>query len=134
MGNMPKPMLIKKDSHGEMNVEEVKGAEAQILTIERVRELTRLDPHNDSRQLVYLPTHEKLLWLKLKIDREAPSVTAGANQIKVDRENLLSDALAAFKGMRDKKKLLQVTFQNEVSRDVGGISREFFSSLMKEMI
>ena len=49
MGNMPKPMLIKKDSHGEMNVEEVKGAEAQILTIERVRELTRLDPHNDSR-------------------------------------------------------------------------------------
>ena len=36
--------------------------------------------------------------------------------------------------MRDKKKLLQVTFKNEVSRDVGGISREFFSSLMKEMI
>jgi len=36
--------------------------------------------------------------------------------------------------MRDKKKLLQVTFKNEVSRDVGGISREFFSSLMKELI
>ena len=32
------------------------------------------------------------------------------------------------------KKLLQVTFQNEVSKDVGGISREFFSSLMKELM
>jgi len=27
-----------------------------------------------------------------------------------------------------------VTFQNEVSKDVGGISREFFSSLMKELM
>ena len=52
----------------------------------------------------------------------------------MSRENLLADALSAFKGLSNKKKILRVTFQNEVSRDVGGISREFFSSLMKEMI
>ena len=46
---MLKPMLIKKDSHGETHVEEVKGAEAKTLTIERVREITRLDPYSDSR-------------------------------------------------------------------------------------
>ena len=27
-GHMPKPMLIKKDSHGETHIEEVKGAAA----------------------------------------------------------------------------------------------------------
>jgi len=79
MGNMPKPMLIKKDSHGETHVEEVKGNESPALTIERVRELTRLNPDTDSSRLKALPTHEKLLWLKMKIDREAPSVTEGAN-------------------------------------------------------
>lgn len=61
-------------------------------------------------------------------------MTSGASEITVSRENLLADALSAFKGLSNKKKILRVTFQNEVSRDVGGISREFFSSLMKEMI
>mmetsp|Transcript_20001 Transcript_20001/g.23687 ORF Transcript_20001/g.23687 Transcript_20001/m.23687 type:complete len:220 (+) Transcript_20001:237-896(+) len=131
---MPKPMLIKKDSHGETHIEEVKEDHSQTLTIERVRELTRLDPDRDSTTLKGLATHEKLIWLKMKIDREAPSITAGASKITVSRENLLADSLAAFKGLKDKKKLLQVTFENEVSRDVGGISREFFSTLMKELI
>ena len=40
MGNMPKPMLIKKDSHGETHIEEVKQDSSQTMTIERVRELT----------------------------------------------------------------------------------------------
>ena len=31
------------------------------------------------------------------------------------------------------KKVLQVSFSNEVSKDVGGISREFFTTIMREM-
>jgi len=88
---MPKPMLIKKDSHGETQIEEVKGNEAPMLTIERVRQLVALNP--GSSELRSLPTHEKLIWIKLKLDKEAPNITAGANQINVDRENLLSDSL-----------------------------------------
>jgi len=34
-GAMPKPMLIKKDSHGETHIEEVKGQ--HNLTIDRIR-------------------------------------------------------------------------------------------------
>jgi hypothetical protein len=41
-GQMPKPILIKKDSHGETHIEEVKGKDQPILTIERVRELEQL--------------------------------------------------------------------------------------------
>ena len=38
-GQMPKPILIKRDSHGETHIEEVKGEGQPVLTIERVREL-----------------------------------------------------------------------------------------------
>jgi len=132
LGNMPKPMLIKKDSHGETTIEEVK---AQTLTIGRVHELKSLDPEAQLSQLKALATHEKLIWLKLKLDSEAPAaVTSGANEITVSRENLLADALQAFKRMENKRKILRVTFENEVSRDVGGISREFFTTIMKEML
>ena len=35
--------------------------------------------------------------------------------------------------MKEPRKVLRVTFKNEVSRDVGGISREFFTTIMKEL-
>jgi len=75
-----------------------------------------------------------VIWLKIKIDKQAPNVTAGSNEIRVDRENLLSDSLAAFKAITAPHKALRVTFKNEVSRDVGGISREFFTTIMKELL
>lgn len=133
LGDMPKPILIKKDSHGETTIEEMKGAQ-EILTIERVRYLTGLDPVTHSSQLGDLPTHEKVIWLRLKIDSKAPHVTSGANEITVDRENLLSDSLIAFKKISNPHKMLRVTFKNEVSRDVGGISREFFTTIMQELL
>lgn len=133
LGDMPKPILIKKDSHGETTIQEVKGAQ-ESLTIDRVRYLTGLDPETNSDVLGQLPTHEKVIWLRLKIDEKAPHVTAGANEITVDRENLLSDSLIAFKQISDPQKMLRVTFKNEVSRDVGGISREFFTTIMQELL
>ena len=33
-----------------------------------------------------------------------------------------------------KRKMLSVTFKDEVSRDVGGISREFFTTIMSELL
>ena len=36
--------------------------------------------------------------------------------------------------MDNPKKVLQVTFQNEMSQDMGGVSREFFTTIMKEML
>ena len=35
--------------------------------------------------------------------------------------------------MKEPRKVLRVTFKNEVSRDVGGISREFFTTIMQEL-
>ena len=61
-------------------------------------------------------------------------MTAGANDITVSRESLLADSIAAFKTIQNPYKVLNVTFQNEVSRDVGGVSREFFTTLMQEVL
>ena len=110
MGEMPKPMLIKKNSDGMTMIEESKIDNS--LTIERVRELQGLNPElgTQLRKLESLPTHEKILWLKLKIDKMTPNVTAGANQITVSRENILSDSLQAFKTLHNPRRDLQVTF------------------------
>ena len=108
-GEIMAPMLIKIDSHGERTIEEVKGVQ-ESLTIERVRELQELDPVRHQGQLAGLPTHEKVLWLKLKLDKQAPNVTAGANEITVSRENLLADSLSAFNTMSAPHKVLRVTF------------------------
>jgi hypothetical protein len=36
--------------------------------------------------------------------------------------------------MTHPRKVLKVTFTEEVSQDVGGISREFFTSIIKEIL
>ena len=59
-----------------------------------------MDPEDNISELSNLPSHEKVIWLKLKLDKEAPrTITSGANEISVSRENLLSDSLHAFKEM-----------------------------------
>ena len=96
---MLQPMMIKKDSHGETHIEEIKGGQPNF-TIDRIRQLEEMDPEDNISELSNLPTHEKVIWLKLKLDKEAPrTITTGANEISVSRENLLSDSLSAFKEM-----------------------------------
>ena len=131
---MPSPMLIKTGSDGVTTIEEVKGGAQASLTVDRLRQLQDMDADRDYNMLKELPTHEKIIWLKLKIDKMAPKITAGATEITVSRENLLADSMAAFKRMSQPRKVLRVTFQNEVSRDVGGISREFFTTIMQELL
>ena len=36
--------------------------------------------------------------------------------------------------MQNPLRVLNVTFDNEISQDVGGISREYFYTIMKEML
>ena len=78
--------------------------------------------------------NEKSLYLKIQLDKATPNITLGANEIKVNRENLIHDSIQIFKQMNDPRKVLKVTFEDEVSQDVGGISREFFFAIMKEML
>lgn len=85
-------------------------------------------------QLNSLPTHEKLLWIKSMIDKNMISVIEGANEITVNRDNLFADSIASFAQIQNMKKVLKVSFVNEVSKDVGGISREFFTTIMREML
>ena len=53
--------------------------------------------------------------LKVKIDQATIPVTSGTNEIKINREVLISDSLAAFKAMNQPHKVLKVTFAEEVS-------------------
>ncbi len=67
------------------------------------------------------------------IDKNMVNVTQGANEIKVSRDNLLADAIREFDQITNMGKVLHVSFQNEISKDVGGISREFFTTIMREL-
>ena len=42
--------------------------------------------------------------------------------------------MAQFAVMENPKKVLQVTFQDEITQDMGGVSREFFTAIMKELL
>lgn len=78
-------------------------------------------------ELKTLSTKEKVVWLRWKIDSNTPSVAAGSNDLVVDRENLISDAMAKFNQMSNPRRVLKVSFVNEQTQDAGGISREFFT-------
>ena len=98
-GELMTPMIIKTNSKGITTVEEVKGGAQANMTVGRLRQLQDINVDRDQRQLEQLATHEKIIWLKLKIDKMAPKITAGANEITVSRENLLADSMEAFKNM-----------------------------------
>ena len=98
--------------------------------MDRIREITKLQPY----QLKELPIHEKVIWLRSTLDKNTPTVHEGSNTITVNRDTLVQDALGQFKAMEDPRKVLQVTFLNEVSQDLGGLSREFFTTMMKELL
>ena len=43
----------------------------------------------EASQLIELPTHEKVVYLRAMIDKNTPSVTQGVNLLVVDRESIL---------------------------------------------
>ena len=47
---------------------------------------------------------------------------------------MISDSINIFKNMEHPLRVLNVIFDNEISQDVGGVSREYFYTIMKEML
>lgn len=88
----------------------------------------------ETAQLRLLPTHEKVIWLRWTIDNNTPAVTQGTNDLVVDRDNLIADAMLKFNQMQNPRKVLKVSFVNEISQDQGGISREFFTQVTKDIL
>jgi hypothetical protein len=66
-------------------------------------------------QLVDLPTHEKVVYLKAMIDKHTPSITSGVNLLVVNRESILQDSMKQFLQFSDLKKVLNIKFEEEVS-------------------
>ena len=97
--------------------------------MDRIRQITKMD----TQQLKQLDTHEKSLYFKIKLDQETPPIHQGANAINVNREFLISDSMTKFKQIINLRKELKVNFVEEVSQDAGGISREFFTAIFKEI-
>lgn len=83
---------IRRNTLGEKRVEK---GEDILLTIERFRELQTLE----SEKLKSLPTHEKVIWLRWMIDSNTPVVTQGSNDLVVNRDNLIADAMHQFNEM-----------------------------------
>ena len=91
---MPKPMLIKTDSHGEKHITNIKQQDSARMTIERIKQIQNMEAIADFQELQNLPTHEKIIWLKNTLDKNTRNITLGANQIMVSRDSLVQDAMA----------------------------------------
>jgi len=48
----------------------------------------------DQDQLVQLPTHEKVVYLRAMIDKHTPPVSQGVNLLVINRETILQDSMA----------------------------------------
>ena len=99
-----------------------------------ILEIQTYDEAWQQNEMKELQTHEKMIWLKCKLEKETPNLTLGSNSITVNRNQLLTDSMKAFDGILDHKKDLKVNFEGEIGQDQGGISREFFTSIMKELL
>jgi hypothetical protein len=88
----------------------------------------------NNQQLKTLKTREKVLALKMIMDKNTPNIIDGKIPIKVNRETMIQDSIAIFKNMQHPLRALDITFDNEISQDVGGVSREYFYTIMKEML
>ena len=86
-----------------------------------------------TESLAKLPTHEKVMYFRAMIEKNTLPVSQGIILVKVSRESILQDSLVQFKKITDLRKVLNIAFENEVSQDRGGLSREFFAQLLKEV-
>ncbi len=87
----------------------------------------------DSSELIELQTHEKVVYLRAMIDKNTPPITQGVNLLVINRESILQDSIKQFQSFSDLKHVLNIKFEEEVSQDRGGLSREFFQQIFKEM-
>ena len=93
---MPQPMMVKKDSAGVTKIETL---DKQSITFDRILEIQTYDEAWQQNEMKELQTHEKMIWLKCKLEKETPNLTLGSNSITVDRNQLLTDSMNVFDGI-----------------------------------
>lgn len=78
-----------------MGEKKVEKGDDIVLTLDRFRQLQTMK----TEELSQLPTHEKVIWLRWIIENNTPSVATGSNDLIVNRDNLISDAMEQFSKM-----------------------------------
>ena len=120
-----KSVVLSRDNDGEQTITQIDAS----VDSNRLQEIINME----ASQLIELPTHEKVVYLRAMIDKNTPSVTQGVNLLVVDRESILQDSMKQFQHFKDLKHVLNIKFEEEVSQDRGGLSREFFQQIFKEI-
>lgn len=77
---------------------------------------------------------DKLIWFRHQVDKNTKDFTQGLIEIKVNRENLIQDSMKNFLDITDLRKEIKIVYENELSFDAGGLSRDFYTSIMKELL
>lgn len=75
----------------------------------------------------------KQIWFNKKLDSERISFHKGSNVLIISREEAISDSMETF-NVFDLRKELKVNFKNETTEDAGGMMREWFTIIMKELL
>lgn len=120
-----KSVVLSRDIDGEQTITQIDAS----VDSNRLLEIINMD----SSELIELQTHEKVVYLRAMIDKNTPSITQGVNLLVINRESILQDSIKQFQSFSDLKHVLNIKFEEEVSQDRGGLSREFFQQIFKEM-
>lgn len=107
-------------------------------SVEEVLKLSKL-PTESVRNL---PTEEKELWLRMKIEENKQGAGRGNDIFSkepiiliIDRKNIFRDSFEQFKTTQelDLRQELKINFLNEISQDAGGLIRDWFSTIIEEL-
>lgn len=92
-----------------------------------------LSPKNNS--FSSLKFWEKRLWLNLYINQNVYNKSDEYFTLVIDRTNILQESLNQFHTTKDLdlKKAVQIHFIGEVAQDVGGVFRDWYSSIFNEI-
>ena len=95
------------------------------------------DPRLPTSIELTLPKYRRDFQLKLSYFRSQPEmrVNSGRTQLEVNRGNLIGDAYFEFSKLSDEdlRRKLEIKFRGEEGVDYGGITREFFLLLSREL-
>ena len=122
-------IIVKRDEFGEQQI--VKVSAGPVLTADRVKVIQEMTSTEAARDLT---TRDKLIWFRHQVDHNTADFTQGYNELRINRENMIQDSMTHFLDLKDLRKEIKITFVNELSKDAGGLSREFFSTLMRELL
>jgi len=82
-----------------------------------------------------MPFHRKVRWFRAKCAELAVPWEEGHVEVEVSRQNLLTDAFEAVRAMpaAELRKIFRFKFAGEDGLDSGGVAREFFHELSRQL-